>query len=58
MSPFRRLSRAEILAATGLVWTLAAPALAQDAAADEAASGNEIVVTATKRDQTIQDVPF
>ncbi|MFM9934976.1 MAG: TonB-dependent receptor [Novosphingobium sp.] len=35
----------------------AAPAFAQDTA-PEATSGNEIVVTAAKRSQTIQDVPF
>jgi outer membrane receptor protein involved in Fe transport len=38
------------------LFALATPALAQ--AADEAAEGNEIVVTATKRSATIQDVPF
>ena len=36
--------------------SIAAPAMAQEAA-DETA-GNEIVVTATKRNETIQDVPF
>ncbi len=35
---------------------LAAPAYAQTA--DEAIDGNEIVVTATKRNETIQNVPF
>lgn len=35
---------------------LAAPAYAQTA--DEATDGNEIVVTATKRNETIQNVPF
>ncbi|MFM5923615.1 MAG: TonB-dependent receptor, partial [Novosphingobium sp.] len=36
--------------------SLAAPAMAQEA--EEAGTGNEIVVTATKRSETIQDVPF
>lgn len=40
----------------------ATPALAQDSDEDTASSapprGNVIVVTATKRDQTIQDIPF
>ena len=36
---------------------VAAPAMAQDAAAEET-TGNDIVVTATKRNETIQDVPF
>ena len=35
---------------------LATPAFAQDAPADE--NGNDIVVTGSKRDQTIQEVPF
>ncbi|WP_066117726.1 TonB-dependent receptor [Blastomonas sp. CCH11-A4] len=39
---------------------IANPALAQDAATDDvqADEGNVIIVTATKRDTTIQDVPF
>ena len=51
--------RSLLLAGTASVF-LANPALAQDAAADEAdaAEGNVIIVTATKRDTTIQDVPF
>lgn len=36
--------------------SLASPSLAQEA--DEEASGNEIIVTATKRSQSLQDVPF
>jgi len=49
--------RAILLAgcATGLV---ASPAMAQDAGSEEAETGNVIIVTATKRDSTIQDVPF
>lgn len=42
----------------GIAFTaIASPAYAQDAEAEEV-SGNEIIVTATKRSQTIQDVPF
>ncbi|MFM6949437.1 MAG: TonB-dependent receptor [Novosphingobium sp.] len=44
------------LLAGAAMLALAAPAYAQDAA--EAIDGNEIVVTATKRNETIQDVPF
>jgi len=39
--------------------TIAAPAAAQDTAAgDAAAQGNDIIVTASKRATTVQDVPF
>lgn len=46
---YRLLAGAAMLALT-------VPAYAQDA--EEATDGNEIVVTATKRNETIQDVPF
>ena len=39
------------------ILAIASPATAQDAAAAET-TGNDIVVTATKRNETIQDVPF
>ena len=44
------------LLAGAAMLALAVPAHAQDA--EEATDGNEIVVTATKRNETIQDVPF
>ena len=37
---------------------LATPAYAQDTSAETPASGNDIVVTATLRDSSMQDVPF
>ncbi len=40
------------------VIAIATPAFAQDADQADEQTGNTIVVTATKRDQTIQDVPF
>ncbi|PLK28049.1 TonB-dependent receptor [Porphyrobacter sp. TH134] len=54
----RTIRRSLLLAGTASVlW--ANPALAQDAAeGEQAAEGNVIIVTATKRDTTIQDVPF
>ena len=68
-SRFARAARHAALCSSGLALALAMPALAQGQAADEAqpatdappaadtATGNEIVVTATKREQTLQDVP-
>ncbi len=55
----RVIRRSLLLAGTATMF-VANPAQAQDAAADdtEAAEGNVIIVTATKRDTTIQDVPF
>ena len=56
MNDFKTI-RAAMLAgcAISLVST---PAFAQDDAGSENATGNVIIVTATKRDSTIQDVPF
>jgi iron complex outermembrane receptor protein len=56
--PSRHLRRSLLLAGTAsLLW--AGPALAQDAAGPkDEAEGNVIIVSATKRDTTIQDVPF
>jgi iron complex outermembrane recepter protein len=55
MSSFRQLSRVRIFASVSF-FALISPALAQDAPA-EVAPG-DIIVTATKRSQTLQDVPF
>ena len=56
----KRVVRRSMLLAGTASLILANPALAQDAAADDAdtAEGNVIIVTATKRNTTIQDVPF
>ncbi len=61
ITPFSRAARMRAMLLAGCAIALGAnPALAQDASdADEPeARGNVIVVTATKRDSTIQDVPF
>ena len=54
ISIFRGLLMASI-AAPGL--TIATPALAQDAIAEEA-TGDEIIVTARRREESLQDVPI
>jgi outer membrane receptor protein involved in Fe transport len=54
-------TRFAMLATTATIALFATPVMAQDAAQADAAAdtnGNEIVVTATKRAQTIQEVPF
>ena len=55
---WRAVLATALLLAGAASLVLAGPALAQDAAADDAgaAEGNVIIVTATKRDTTIQDV--
>jgi outer membrane receptor protein involved in Fe transport len=49
--------RGAVLLAGISTFSLTAPAIAQDAEVAET-TGNDIVVTATKRNETIQDVPF
>jgi iron complex outermembrane receptor protein len=56
------MKKLDLLAATALTLLLATPAIAQDtpapaAAEDEYESDNEIVVTATLRNETVQTVP-
>jgi iron complex outermembrane recepter protein len=53
----RRQSRLVLLAGIASI-ALTAPAYAQDSEAEAAETGNQIIVTGTKRDATIQDVPF
>ncbi|QPC98574.1 TonB-dependent receptor [Qipengyuania soli] len=53
-----RASRVAMLMAGSALAAISVPAAAQDAGAEEEATGNVIIVTATKRDSTIQDVPF
>jgi iron complex outermembrane receptor protein len=49
--------RRQLLAGIAL-FAVATPAWAQDEQATEEVDGNEIIVTATKRSESIQDVPF
>jgi iron complex outermembrane receptor protein len=60
------MKKLELLAATALTLLVAAPAFAQDSAPAQAPdadtqgyqSANDIVVTATRRNETVQDVPL
>jgi outer membrane receptor protein involved in Fe transport len=61
------MKKLELLAATALTLCIATPAFAQDTpapaqsdtqSAEEYDSANDIVVTATRRNQTVQDVPI
>ncbi len=52
------LSRTTSLSALCAVGLLSAPALSQETPDEAVVEGNEIIVTASKRDSTIQDVPF
>jgi iron complex outermembrane recepter protein len=51
------LFRAALLGSTALALGISAPTMAQDAASDDDSASNEIIVTAQKRSQNIQDVP-
>ena len=56
-----KFMRAALLSGTMLAGAVSAPALAQDAApeaADEGAFGDEIIVTATRRNESVQDIPL
>ncbi len=52
----------QLFSASALALIAATPAIAQDAPAaaaqEEEASGNEVVITATRRNETVQDVPI
>lgn len=58
----RQLMRAALLGSTMIATAWAAPVLAQEsedtAPAAEADPGNVIIVTATRREESVQDVPF
>ena len=50
-------ARASMLAGLSCLALASSPAVAQDAP-ENSYDGNEIIVTATKRDASLQDVPF
>ncbi len=57
MTAPNRIARAALLGATALAFGLSVPAFAQDGA-EETVDSNEIIVTAQKREENLQDIPL
>jgi iron complex outermembrane recepter protein len=57
MTAPNRIARAALLGATALAFGLSVPAFAQDGA-EENVDSNEIIVTAQKREENLQDIPL